>query len=78
VLRQTLRFVQQDHRIHQVVQLATGRRPVGKQRLQQLDVGGQYDWRIPVLGQETSLPVLVSFGIAARRFCAQTGETVVL
>ena len=55
-----MRLVEQDHRLHHVVQLAAGTGPVGKQRFEQLDIGGQHDGGIPVLGEQPALAFSMS------------------
>ena len=50
--RQLLRFVQHDHAVDEVVQLAAARGARGKQRLEQLHIGGDDERRIPVFAGE--------------------------
>ncbi len=76
--RQALGLVEQDHGIHQVMKLATGGRAIGKQGFQQLDVRGDDDGSVPVLGQQAALALLGRLGIGLRCLGAQAGQAVVL
>jgi hypothetical protein len=76
--RQTLGLVEQDDGLHQGVQLPAARWAVGEQGFEQLDVGGQYDGRIPVLGQQATLALLAALGVAPLGLVAQPRQAVVL
>ena len=51
--RQRLRFIKYHHRARDPMQLATARCPVSVKRFEELDIGGDNQPRIPILGRQS-------------------------
>ncbi len=65
--RQQLSLVEDDHRVDQVVQFAAARSACGKQRFEELHIGGDDDGRVPVFTGQAAGAVFAAglgFGVA--------------